>query len=430
MVDRLLIVVPEPEYKATRGILVEHAASGWERVISLASGPARRAAGRTASEEAQRILSLADQFGAESIIVTKEIFCDQKTLAARTDLELRRLSVGLLRKKFLKSELDARGLRWRKILDERLARWDSKKGDVDHWLNQFEQIGVRWVGEALLRQVDVVAPEELSGAFDVSAQVKLGTNLAFTFMLDDDFASSSNRIGAILTRIHGEINEFTDALKTTPSGSRLVVCEDALWTGTELRRLLERLKPGGDLEIPARGKRILFRHCVVSDYGLWAAHHFLDYYKLDTVELMLGERQRFIQVLGQNIDKQSVQPQWHLSPEDFDDWLSGQVRPLAFQDMHLWQNRHEEAQGICERIGVQLIERYLTEHKKPWSKEKFAIGAGRFGCTLMFSHSVPKVCLPLFWLGGPIEFNSCSIKWEPLIYDARRTLANASKSER
>jgi len=234
-------------------------------------------------------------------------------------------------------------------------------------------------------------------------------------MLDSDYASSSNRIGAILTRIHGAVDEFTGALQTAPAGSRLIVCEDALWTGTELRRLLERLKPGGDLEIPAQGKRILFRHCVVSDYGLWVAHHFLDSNKLGEVELLLGEQQRFIRVLGRHIDEQRIRSQWHLSPEDFDNWLSDQVRPLAFQDMQLWQNRQERAQSICEQIGAQLIERYLEEHKKSWShtvKGKFAIGAGRFGCTTMFSHSVPKVCLPLFWLGGPIHINSHSIDWK------------------
>jgi hypothetical protein len=427
MVERLLVIVPGEERKLTSDLLVELAVTGWEQVIHLADGPARRGVGQTARLESHRILRLADDFGAGSVIITKEICCDQRVLESRQDLDIRRPSVGLLRRKVLKDELDLRGLHWRRVLQDRLALWEAKKSDVDHWLKQFDHFAARWVGETLLRQVDLIAPQELASAFDVAAHARLGANLVFTFLLDEDHASSSNRIGAILTRMYGPVEDFVSVLRNAPSGSRIVVCEDALWTGTEFRRLLERVATGGDLQAHAQGKRILFRYCVVSDYGLWVARHFLDNSGLaDLVEPLLDERQRFIRVLDPNLDEQTIRSRWHLSSKEFDEWLSAHVRPLVFQEESLWQGRQRDAQRICENIGGQLVERYATERRKDWSnivKSGFAIGAGRFGCALMFAHSIPKVCLPLFWLAGPITIDSRTIDWKPLFYDARRGAA-------
>src|SRR5438552_12027195 len=113
MVERLLIVVPESEQKATHDVLAELATSGWEQTIYLTGGPSRRGDGPTALLEAERILQLADSIGAGSLIVTKEICVDQKILNKRQDLDVRRPAVGLLRRKLVKDELDLRGLRWR-----------------------------------------------------------------------------------------------------------------------------------------------------------------------------------------------------------------------------------------------------------------------------------------------------------------------------
>jgi hypothetical protein len=116
MVERLLIIVPESEQKATRDVLTELAVSGWEQTIYLEGGPTRRGPGQAARLEAVRILRLADDFKADSLIVTKEICCDQKVLEGRHDLDVRRPAVGLLRRRILKDELDLRGLRWRRLL--------------------------------------------------------------------------------------------------------------------------------------------------------------------------------------------------------------------------------------------------------------------------------------------------------------------------
>lgn len=37
-----------------------------------------------------------------------------------------------------------------------------------------------------------------------------------------------------------------------------------------------------------------------------------------------------------------------------------------------------------------------------------------------FTRSVPKVCLPLLWLGGDVKLGDKTVAWRPLLVDARR----------
>ena len=292
-------------------------------------------------------------------------------------------------------------------------------------MRQFDSFGGRWLGETLLRQLVIIAPDELSEAFQPPPQLQLGANLKFTYVRSSDAAASSNRIGAMLVRMNGDTPDFIECLRDAQKGSNLVLCEDALWTGTETRKLMQRLSVDGDLHQHASNKRIIFRHCVVSDYGIWVCRHFLEKNQLDSVELWLGDKQRFVRVLRPDLNNDAIKEQWNSSPNQFDEWLSAQVIPQIFQVPRLWGSQLAEAKELCELIGSQLIEKYALDHQKNWSdslKQSFSIGAGRFGCTTAFPHSIPKVCVPLFWLGGAIRINSGIVNWQPLFYDARRVL--------
>jgi hypothetical protein len=423
MPDRLVIVVPYSEEQATRSRIMGLATSGWEQHVQLVGGPDRRGPGDSARIESKRILEIVDKFDADVLIVTKEICCDSRTIQARQKIDLRRPPIWLLRDQLITRELRSRGLHWREVLKERLAYWNSKKNNPDDWLRQFGE--AYWVGETLLRQIDVIRPNEVLRAFQTPAQAMVGQRLVFAFISDDDPASSSNRIGGLLTQIYGPalVRNFVAAVTQADTGSHLVVCEDALWTGIELRSLLGRLGTGGDLEQAAKSKRITFRHCVVSDYGLWIVRQYISYAKLDFVDLSLGEGQRFIRVLAQDISDAEILSRWGMAPTDFEDWLTTHVRPIAFQDESLWRGRQEQAQQICAEIGRQLINKYVIDEKKNWRegvRDWFALGAGRFGSAIVFAHSVPKVCFPLLWLQGQVFLGETKIDWKPLFYDARR----------
>ncbi|MEQ1866880.1 MAG: hypothetical protein ABL996_19755 [Micropepsaceae bacterium] len=429
MPDRLLVVVPEPEVRPTRKLIDELAVLGWDKFVRLEGGPIRRAPGDFARRQSEKILLMAEEFDAQSIIVTKEICCDSKVLGSGNDLDVRRPTVGLLRRKIMKTELENRDLRWRKILENRLRNWVAKKADVDEWLSQFEKLGSRWVGEALLRQVDVIATDEVVNALHLPAQAMLGLRLVFSYLLDSDPASSSNRIGGTLAQIYGrnQVQDFHKALKDAAPGSCIVVCEDALWTGFELRGLLEKVVKGGEFEELAHEKDIKFRHCVVTDFGLLVCRQYLSYHHLNSIHFLLDNAQRFVKVLTKDLNETEINAQWGLSPPEFEIWLRGKVEPLVFQVEEIWRGRQGEAKILCQQIGHQLIDRYVQIQDKPWSqavKEGFALGAERFGCAIAFAHSIPKVCLPLFWLGGRITIDSKEVDWKPLFFDARRMIYN------
>jgi hypothetical protein len=310
-----------------------------------------------------------------------------------------------------------------------LTYWNSRKSDVDDWLLQFDAVGARWIGEALLRQIDVIGPSEVARAFNMPAQAMVGQKLVFTFLSEDDPASSANRIGALLSQLYARpnVSDFVAALTAADTGSRVLVCEDALWTGIELRNLLTRLTGAGDLEASAQGKRITFRHAVVCDYGLHIVHHFIAFNKLDFVDLFLGEGQRFVRVLAPEVHEIEKRPEWSLPPVQFEDWLTTLVRPIAFRDVALWSGQQAEAQLLCTQIGRQLIDKYVLDTNKTWReevRESFALGAGGFGSTTAFGHSVPKACLPLLWLEGPVTLGLVKLNWKPLFYDARRAISS------
>jgi hypothetical protein len=425
MPDRLVIVVPYSEEQATRSRIAELAVFGWEQHLRLVGGTVRRGGGYDARvASARKILEVVDEFDANSLIVAKEVICDSSTIEERDSLDYRPLHLRILRDRQIPRELLSMGLQWRQILGGRLAYWSSRKIAVDDWLRQFDELGTYWVGEALLRQIDVIGPNEVVQAFQMPAEV-LGPDCIFTFISDDDPAASSNRMGALLTQMYGRahVKHFVAALTDSSPGGRLIVCEDGLWTGIELRNLLARLSAGGDLEQAVQGKRITFRHCVVADYGLWITKQFLDHKKLHFVDLSLGGEQRSIEVLARDISETDIRSRWGMPPIEFEDWLTTHVRPIAFQNEALWGGRAHEAQQICTEIGKQLIDKYVRDGEKVWRdgvQNGFALGAGRFGSATAFGHSVPKVCLPVLWLEGQVTLGPISLNWKPLFYDARR----------
>jgi hypothetical protein len=405
MPDRLVIVVPYPEESATRKRIVGLAVLGWENSVRLVGGPTQRGGGNDARTALSRkILQIADEFKAESLIVAKEISWNGSMMQARQSLDIRRAPVGHIRNTLVPREREARGdyigvegLKTASVFGAR-RKATSVIGSIN-----LVKLGIPWVGEGLLRQLDVIDPNEIVGAFDTPALVSL--NAMFTYISHSDPASSSIWIGGLLARIYGRprVKDFVAALGDAKAESHLIICEDALWTGTELRSVLTRLSTG-DLSGAAKGKRITFRHCVVTDYGLWIAQQYIFHAHMELVDLSLDEKQRFIRVLPQDLSEAEVRSRWDMPPVEFEDWLTTYVRPGAFQNVELWEGRQEEAQGICAEIGRQLIEPYRVEMDKNWRQEvlaAFPLGAARFGSVTAFAHSVPKVCLPMLWLGGP-----------------------------
>jgi hypothetical protein len=128
MPQRLLLVVPEPEVVRTKLFVDAHASRGWEDLVRVESGPVRREPGRDYRDVSRSIIDLADSFGATQTIVAKDIWCDSRIFKERSDLNVQRRSVALIRRN-LRDELESLGLLWRKILASRLVHYSQRKTD-------------------------------------------------------------------------------------------------------------------------------------------------------------------------------------------------------------------------------------------------------------------------------------------------------------
>lgn len=123
------------------------------------------------------------------------------------------------------------------------------------------------------------------------------------------------------------------------------------------------------------------------------------------------------------------------------EFIDDMITPIAFQNRNLWGHRLADALDICSRIGSQLVMPFLESREADKAKKeqresrqitesqaaKWALGALRFGSTVVFQRSVPKPVLPLFWLQGAVSIGSRSVIWRPLFWDSRRTGAPYAK---
>ncbi|CAH0140912.1 hypothetical protein [Roseomonas sp. CECT 9278] len=426
MVERLILVVSELEFDRTKEYLNGIASSGWSNEVKLIAAPARKRAGDFASAQAKKFLDEAEQFGAQCLIIAKDVCCDQRTLDVYSQFDIRRATISLLRQRLLRQELSLRGLLWKKNISEQLEKWAAKRTDVDHWLEQFDHFGIRFIGENLLRQLEIIGPDELNRAFILPAHSYLGQRMKFAFVPEMDPAASSNRIGAILVQLYGKdrVCGEPDLRFDCHDVDRIILCEDALWTGNEACKIIEQVASNDMFGDHSPLKRIDFRHALVTDFGLLCCRQFIEKKNLvGKIDFILDGNQKVLNLISPSIREIDIKQNWHLSPRDFERWISNHVEPLAFRNKLIWRDQYFDALNICQELGHQLITKYVEKHDKNWPADimsGFSLGAHRFGAFTVFSHSIPKTCLPLIWLGGRIKFGHDSLEWLPLLYDARR----------
>jgi hypothetical protein len=109
--------------------------------------------------------------------------------------------------------------------------------------------------------------------------------------------------------------------------------------------------------------------------------------------------------------------------KEYFDQLHKHVEPFAFRSL-AWEGQNAKAVNVCGSIGSQLVQAWQARVSggAPNASKiaKFAKGGGGFASLTVFASSVPKVCLPLLWLDGPVTHSGTTINWRPLFADARR----------
>ena len=192
-----------------------------------------------------------------------------------------------------------------------------------------------------------------------------------------------------------------------------ILHEDGLWTGSEAVRRLRAMQ-----KAPPSAP-VVFKYGVVSDFGIRVARQAirsLGLKGLVSVDATASDEVAFLkdEALG------PLDLGLDLLPDVYFKSLHQHVQPLAFMPKANWSGGERE---FCRRIGEQLVTRWLKHDGDDPSEEsigRFALGGGEFASTILFSRSIPKVCLPLLWLDGLVSLNGKTVNWRPLFVDSRR----------
>ncbi len=327
-------------------------------------------------------------------------------------------------------------LDWRSATAARLNHYAMGTIDtlrIDDWLRQFERLGNhRHVGEHLLQLIDVLPFNSLGDALSTDADF-YGADLVVGFNIDK-WGKSWATVSTLIAKKCGDaqllpINEAVEAGEH-PRVLRLV--EDGLFTGTEIRAILESLRgtrgEGQSQKVPRLADPALLARVVahlqfgvVCDYGEAVLRQYATENGLPNIHVTVSSATRKFRVL---LTAGTTDP--HTPATSFREQLRTRVIPYAFQNDKGGRDPRalQRAQVFCQNIGEQLWRNYIERKAYTgirWPDERIRIcglGMEGLGLTFAFPHSVPRATLPVFWASGPVVWEGETFEWQLLFPSA------------
>lgn len=337
----------------------------------------------------------------------------------RGPFQLRRLPLLNLKQGIVKHLIDLQ-MHWRPAVEQEVAFHTNHEDGIKFWLEQFEFLGVGWLGSEIAKRICVVNPTEFEAAYRnigyAGALLSVGS--------DADSGSSSFRIAGVLERHSGKPIVFEHAIQISADHNQTIIhCEDGLWTGTEARRLLDKLRSTGSHGAYVN-QPVVFRHFCQTDYGLLTCRQYCEYHGFKNVHFECASGRSPIRILQTSCDESKWLQQFSDKPEEFQNYLVQYVEPQIVGQLRESELDIEEATIFLNEVGRQLSDPYLERvfpngRYKEEIKQQWAFGGRKLGLTTLFSHSIPRSCSPLLWLGGRVEFKGKSQYWRPLFKDRR-----------
>lgn len=443
MAGKLLIVMKTSDADDVMRRIADKACMGWERDVDVCAVCERRTARKPGGEpvdyvaQTDRLLDRLQDGDYSTIILQSHVAIDAARLA-EAGVRLHKANSKDVLVRLIFDELKKRKLYW---LTHATHEWEKsaiRHLHPDAWAQQFDALGVRWVGTNLLKLLRVVSDEELRIAFRVPEAEFRGLKVAHAYFRDDEPGSSSLSVKVILEHLYpaGQVIEYDpekpDCIKGIDKDI-VFLYEDGLWSGVELVRRLNNICKSSELKNTAC--QLHFRYGVTCDAGLIAGRLFSKRERLQNIQLRPASASYHYGFL-QHEAFSRLEDLAGSTDDEIRHAIDDCVQPFAFQSDQFWSGRREEAMQVCASLGRQLVSAFLERRRNarleqdggdvldPISEEKltrWALGALRFASTIAFSSSVPKPVLPLMWLAGPVCLDGRCIDWKPLFWDVRRT---------
>ncbi len=323
----------------------------------------------------------------------------------------------------IKLHFKAGHLDWRTHALAEVLKFDGPPVNLEAWLQQFTSLGFPKVGQKIAAQLRVVRTSDLPHhAFAIRSADTFGIQRAHCYVQDDDEGGSWSEMKSLLA--HGVEQNTVKAIRwnkdagtmTFPDGAvdEFVVYEDGLWSGNEAVRRLRTIAA------TPPSAPVVLRFGIVTDFGLMVVRQAIRSLGLSGKVRVDAAASETIMFLGEGV-AEPLKLGVGIEPDRYYQALHDHVRPLAFRIQEDWTDTEKE---LCQDVGSQLARNWLRERTTQEDLEakvaQFALGGGRFASTVIFSRSIPKVCLPLLWLDGTVIRDDKSVKWRPLFVDARR----------
>jgi len=426
----ILIVAPE---KRKLGLIDElHAKciDGWEDRITLMTY-AKSATSDEKTRRAHEVVREWREGGYAHVFVDREAPVAIKHVESQVSATINKLEYHRLVER-IDVTLNADGLLWSKRVEALLRSCGLKATPIAKWLAQFDHFEAMDVGRKVLKKLDILGSDEVVESFTISEHSLIGTNSYFTYFDDGDIGGSDASTKHTLLHLYPEdrVAEISQLLLAggTDEAASIYLFADGLWSGAEFAKRLEKLKP---LLSSTKGRRLRFKYSVVTDFGLVVARHLIRHNQLVDVDVEVQHDTRVINLLGDKLDQANQMQLTVSDPKELSRRLHSLVEPAIFQDVNGWGADLAKAREFLQDVGQQLAEHWV---RREWGREgksldptsieeraaKFALGGGCFGLVCSFHQSVPKVTLPVLWLGGEIERGGRKLMWQPLLFDSRR----------
>lgn len=331
------------------------------------------------------------------------------------------------------------GLDWRSSLENSLKeRWNLEvvtSYDIEEWVEQFNVFGgdYNWIGEALLKLIDPWSTMRLAKSLRMLLEKNVGCE-ALVCVNSSKSASAHilrNLLGKLLES-KGYKEPVRDIIETisdvTNVGKPIFFFEDCLITARETVSMIESLlgvyagkkikyNPLPDSNL-LRNHDLTLLYPLVTTLGSQRLSKELANYNLQNVKIKF-DRNETINVLTPS-GQQALEEGRFFDPNEKYSPLNplSNIIPVAFENTDIIQpSKRDLAKSFCEDLGLQLFRGKIRDLGIPWNNSKFGhcgLGVSGLALTLSFPHSLPKSTLPLYWLGGNIEYGGKKCRWKPL----------------
>ncbi|MBW4706171.1 hypothetical protein KX928_00055 [Roseobacter sp. YSTF-M11] len=433
-VSRIFVVVRPDQQDAIEKFCFHNLIPSWrEKIVAIPVIPPKNISRDIPQEVAEMIAGYFEAYDGcpqNKLLLHKEVGCSHETLqtlwceAGNNEDALDIVSTKRMREIIQKASVAENGF-WKNYVEKQLAEFDAGKSSSTAWLQQFNELGIGPIGRRLIMKIRALRYDGSMLPFAPKEHEKIGQKTCYCYIEDDDQGGSwvsvkdqlthshkPERIGKVLWDSKSSKFELPDR-----DDDEFVICEDGLWSGKETVKRLEALVATG-----ANG-RIRLKFVAASDFGLMVVRHAIRHFNLTHQVQVDAHDAEIVKFLSDGLPAELIAGD-QFTPKAYYTALHEYVLPWAFLDETEWPDGREAAMDVCRDIGAQLIERWYTAN---WpdkdvaaAVDRFSLGGGKFASAVFFKRSVPKVCLPLFWLDGEVVYNGKAIEWRPLLIDPRR----------